>query len=100
MRWLVVVAGLAAASSLTCSTGPNCAETCQCKTLGWCSRIVGTKCGAETDAQCKQSTVCDLNGKCTAKNGRCVATKLEDCKASRACRDARVCNFDGNRCVY
>jgi hypothetical protein len=97
-------AGANCSANQDCGQGLGCAEdkTCQpfktiecrgredaCKREGRCTGSDKGGCVASSDAECKKATVCEADGRCTAKDGKCVATGPESCKT--------FCPLDG-RC--
>jgi hypothetical protein len=55
-------------------------------------------CIAARDEDCQAATVCDLEGRCAAKDGVCVARSPADCEASDLCRALGACSLVGDRC--
>ena len=53
-------------------------------------------CVAGSDDDCKQAKLCASAGKCTMKEGRCLATG-EDCKT--LCAEQGRCTIEDDRCV-
>lgn len=76
----------------------KCAELELCTGFGKCTAKEG-ECVAAGDADCKQSYDCKQRGPCTAKNGECVVGGDADCKQSVACAKEKYCVASGNNCV-
>ena len=75
-----------------------CTADVACTDDGRCSARDG-HCVAGSDADCKQGYVCTGKGGCTAKEGKCVVGGDADCKQSEACAKQGYCKASGNNCV-
>jgi hypothetical protein len=69
-----------------------------CAQHGKCTAKEGL-CVASSDEDCKKSTNCKANGPCTAKDGACVVGGDADCKQSQACAREKYCVAKGNNCI-
>ena len=76
----------------------KCAELALCGSFGKCTAKDGA-CVAASDAECEQSYDCRQRGPCSAKNGACVVGGDEDCEQSVACAKEKYCVASGNNCV-
>lgn len=76
----------------------KCSDLTQCKAYGRCTAKDGV-CLAASDAECKASYDCKERGPCTAKEGACVVGGDADCKQSEACAKDKYCLAKGNNCV-
>jgi hypothetical protein len=59
---------------------------------------MGRRCMAASDEDCLASQVCTSEGRCTARDGACVAT-ADVCRKSLLCRNSGRCTLQGDRCV-
>lgn len=60
----------------------------------------GTICAARKDADCRRAHwACRLEGRCAARDGRCVATSDADCRDSYRCERDGWCTAEDGRCV-
>ncbi len=80
-----------------CVTG--CREVSQCRKDGWCSDGPDGSCIATSVEDCQKSEACKRAGTCTPKDGICVATDAA-CVASEDCEAAGMCraSADGRTC--
>ena len=76
----------------------KCAGQPECTINGRCTAKDGA-CVAIGDSECRQSADCKERGPCTAKNGACVVGSDADCKQSEACAKERYCVAKGNNCI-
>lgn len=76
----------------------KCEELKLCKIEGRCTAKEG-RCIAASDQDCAQSGNCKGLGPCTAKDGVCVVGSDADCKQSTACAEQKFCVQKGNNCV-
>jgi hypothetical protein len=79
---------------------PRSAQDCEasCRKAGKCAIVAGGTCVAATDADCRQSTECLTEARCTAKAGVCVATDAS-CRASWHCRVSGACSAPSGYCM-
>lgn len=84
---------------VACNQGKECAEK------GLCSqnpiRNSVQACIAGTNAECKTSRVCRIEGKCTALRGVCVANTNPECQNSEECKllgNCTACTL-GSQCT-
>jgi tRNA A-37 threonylcarbamoyl transferase component Bud32 len=54
---------------------------------------------ALSNADCQKSTVCKMEGRCTAKGGRCIATSNADCQKSFYCKSEGRCIVGDETCI-
>lgn len=76
----------------------KCAELELCTGYGKCTARDGA-CVAANDADCKKSYDCKQRGPCTAKDGVCVVGGDADCRQSVACAKEKQCVASGNNCI-
>lgn len=76
----------------------KCEGQAPCTLAGKCSVKDGA-CVAASDEDCKKSSDCKERGPCTAKDGVCVVGSDADCKQSQACAQDKFCVAKGNNCV-
>ena len=69
-----------------------------CTDEGKCSVKEGA-CVAASDDDCKKGDICTSKGACTAKDGACVVGGDADCKQSEACKKEGFCKAKGNNCI-
>lgn len=75
--------------------------------MGGLCQLVDGMCKAATNADCAQSTVCKVLGRCTARllpgdgtdGGYCVIGKDEDCAQSSGCRTEGWCWHSEQICL-
>ena len=78
-----------------------CKTSSACKDHGKCTYDAAASspsreiimCGAASDEECQQSTLCRENGQCKAQGGVCLAT-AESCRKSLMCRKEGRCILD------
>lgn len=74
---------------------PDCGETC--KALGWCTPV-GQTCEATKDADCAAAWCCETEGRCTAKDGKCVVASDkasdEGCHTLPGCKAKGLCTWN------
>jgi hypothetical protein len=75
----------------------KCEALALCTGFGKCTAKDGA-CVAADDAQCKRSYDCKQRGPCTAKDGVCVVGGDADCEQSVACAKEKQCVARGNDC--
>lgn len=99
----VVASGSAAAapsSSVGIQAGGGThAESClvHCEERGLCDRKEG-QCVATTEQHCRASRACSDWGACTESAGDCVATRDEDCQAAWVCKLSGKCSARDGGC--
>lgn len=121
MRWIGLCAvmavstgckkdeGQACFGNAECSEGLACVgddlrrcEKCEgqpiCTINGRCTAKDGA-CIAASDGECQKSADCKERGPCTAKDGVCVVGGDGDCKQSEACAAEKFCVAKGNNCI-
>jgi hypothetical protein len=77
----------------------RCLQSHGCKHEGKCSGRDG-KCVAASDADCEMHEgVCARSGRCAARKGACVAATDQDCVSSYACRQHGECTAKEGECV-
>lgn len=77
----------------------RCEAAIGCWKEGLCSPADDGECSALTAKDCRRARVaCALEGRCTARDGVCLATKNSDCKASLGCRVDGLCTASGGGC--
>ncbi|MBW2524977.1 MAG: hypothetical protein JRI23_12405 [Deltaproteobacteria bacterium] len=76
----------------------KCADLELCTGFGKCTARDGA-CVAASDSECKQSYDCKQRGPCSAKDGVCVVGGDADCQQSAACAKEKQCVARGNNCV-
>jgi len=76
----------------------SCADNALCSDEGRCSASEG-RCVATSDADCKKAYICTGKGACTAADGACTVGSDADCKQSEACANEGYCHAKGNNCV-
>lgn len=69
----------------------DCSDTC--KALGWCVPV-GQACAATADTDCDTAWICQLEGKCVAKAGKCVLGNDKGCKALPGCKGKGLCTWN------
>jgi hypothetical protein len=96
-----------------CEFGFSCAKddkTCQtpqtidcrsrervCLWEGRCYAAERGGCMAKSDADCKKAKICEGEGRCSARDGRCVAATREDCQ--QLCARMGKCTPKDGRCI-
>ncbi len=99
-------AGLCTAKGGECvaATDEDCKQSVVCKADGSCAATQG-RCtlGATTRADCNRQHAlrnpCKEDGRCTPKDGGCIATKDTDCTPLEACRRLGQCTAQEERCT-
>ena len=91
------------AEGLACvGDGMSRCEKCggleQCADFGKCTAKDGS-CVAASDGECKKSYDCKQRGPCSAKDGVCVVGSDADCEQSVACAKDKYCVAKGNNCI-
>jgi hypothetical protein len=71
--WLRAHDGSARCRVLEANNVPRCGWSPECAKEGACSTARGGGCQAATDDDCEQSIACLDDGRCTARDGACVA---------------------------
>ncbi len=80
------------------ATAESCAESANCQQYGRCERLGGSC--AVSEAGCRQAEPCTQEGiHCEAERGICIETSDARCRASRACTVEGRCVSDGASCV-
>ena len=69
-----------------------------CRRDGRCTVRNGI-CVAGSDADCGLSEACRIGGRCGERNGACEATKTEHCKQADVCKKAMNCALAGGFCI-
>lgn len=77
---------------------PDCRAQSECAFWGRCTARQGA-CVAASDADCAASNVCKSMGDCAVVEAACAPTREEHCSASRFCQEQGVCAFDRGRCT-
>ncbi len=67
-----------------------------CKAVGKCTRRDG-KCVADSDDDCRRSVGCSTNGYCSRRGDKCVALSDADCL--QACKLYGTCMAKNDRCL-
>ena len=65
----------------------DCRNSHVCRIEGRCSLVDG-QCAADSRQDCVSSEICGYDGRCSARRGICIATCDADCRASEMCREA------------
>ncbi len=96
-----VVSGLCVAL-----TTDDCSGSRYCRDFGLCTPWEGICVrGATTDAQCSEPggssryDPCASDGRCVARDGRCVVGSDEHCRGADACRTSGACSHHEGRCI-
>lgn len=76
----------------------KCDGLASCTINGRCTAKDGA-CVATSDEDCGKSADCKERGPCTVKDGTCVVGSDADCKQSEACAKDKFCVAKGNNCV-
>jgi len=79
---------------------PDCRRGAKCAAEGRCTGREGV-CVATSDADCAATTACRSEGACSAGDGACVAASQADCAKSELCKDLKggeFCDLDKQRC--
>jgi hypothetical protein len=76
----------------------KCDTTPACNAEGKCTAKEGA-CVATSNDDCKKALICTEKGGCTAKDDACQVGSDEDCKQSLACKDERFCKAKANNCI-
>jgi hypothetical protein len=76
----------------------KCEGLAECTNFGKCTAKEGA-CVAASDEDCKKSFDCKERGPCTAKDGACIVGGDADCRQSTACTKDKFCVAKGNNCV-
>ena len=76
----------------------GCRESTECQLWGRCVNRDG-QCVAASNEHCRGSVACDTDGACTARDGRCVVATNDDCKDALVCVRRRKCRAIGGQCV-
>jgi len=81
----------------------SCKKSFDCKLNGHCSIHEGW-CVVAKDADCKDTTICKLEGRCWAVGSPpwkvdCKAKSQDDCKKAQDCSDSGRCTFKSGRCI-
>jgi len=85
------------------ATAESCKASKHCATTGTCSLGPSGQCAVVSAADCKE--LCAAEGKCSpmqsggAPNGQCVNTSDRECRASRACKEKKLCQHGAGYCV-
>ena len=87
-----------ATSAADCAKPAGTRNIVPCKATGRCTAREG-RCVAAQDADCRASADCEGLGLCSAANGRCVASKVADCQGSVVCKRLGHCRPLDNNCV-
>ena len=74
----------------------DCKKSKVCKNEGRCTAKDG-KCIAATRADCQE--LCGRMGHCTPKDGRCIAETDDDCKDSKRCTMYDQCVAKNGQCI-
>lgn len=77
------------------AVNPKCRA--MCKISGRCTWDEKVKrCLASKVEDCRASDTCRSSGLCTLDKEKCVGGSAEDCKASEQCKSAGACSFTGD----
>jgi len=76
----------------------DCASTPACQAYGSCTVTVDNTCTAASNADCRQSEVCQNDGLCTAVAGMCRAGSKVDCQVSTGCQTHGYCEWSNGAC--
>lgn len=66
---------------------------------GICAPVMADDAACRTPAPGRTTSACAYEGLCTARDGFCVATRDEDCRASTFCQNTGQCVARGGLCV-
>jgi hypothetical protein len=112
---LVLVPGCKKDEGQTCFDAADCAEglacmgdavsrceKCEgvdaCRVDGKCTAKEGV-CIAASNDDCQKGWICKGKGGCTAKEGACTVGGDADCKQAEACAKDGYCKAKGNNCI-
>jgi len=76
----------------------DCASTPACQAYGNCTVTLKNTCTAASNADCRQSAVCQNDGLCTAVAGMCRAGSKAECQASTGCQTHGYCEWSNGAC--
>jgi cell division septation protein DedD len=76
----------------------DCESTPACTASGSCTVTPKNTCTVGSDADCRQSEVCQNEGLCTAVAGMCRAGSTGDCQASKRCQTHGYCEWINGSC--
>ena len=76
----------------------KCEGTADCSSDGRCTVKDGA-CVAASNEDCKKGYICNGKGACTAKDGKCTVGGDADCQQSDACKSQGYCIAKGNNCI-
>ncbi|MBW2524236.1 MAG: hypothetical protein JRI23_08680 [Deltaproteobacteria bacterium] len=86
--------------TIDCKVGgdADCRRSTACTREGRCT-AVGGRCAVASDADCRLGEVCTRLGRCSARGGKCVAQSATDCRKSAHCVERGLCTLRGGSCV-
>lgn len=76
----------------------DCLKSSLCQRQGQCTPKAG-RCQIQSDLDCFQSSRCSLYGACALQGDECVAKTPEHCTKSASCRNFNACHLKNNLCV-
>lgn len=79
------------------ATNADCQQSTDCDLKGLCS-VQDGGCITKADADCQRGKICSYNGLCSAKNGKCVATSTRDCRRAKFCKEQGYCSLKDGIC--
>ena len=75
------------AMACAATSDEQCAKsTVKCKEFGQCAAGPKGECIAKTEAHCRKSDKCRIEGLCSLKDTYCIAMRRSDCRKSENCR--------------
>ena len=86
------VAGCAVGSDVDCKMSQQCKLLGRCKAIDLGTRWPSCRVAATTEAQCRKTLACKLEGECVLHKGLCVVDKDKDCKATPNCKKYGACS--------
>jgi|GEM_PF-976951 len=85
-------------SDCRAALGRTVSEGWWCKKLGRCTPKDG-RCVAESEEDCRASDGCIEQGLCALESMACVARSESDCMSSLMCREQGRCSPEGGQCI-
>ena len=85
-------------SDCRAALGQTVSEGWWCKKLGRCTPKEG-RCIAASSDDCRASDICRIQGKCVAAEGECISESDTDCRQSTGCTQDGLCTFSEGRCL-
>lgn len=89
---LLTLFGCKSREGQACETPADCAESLMCLDGVCLSQEGGNK-------RCSEGCRKDLDGACTAKDGKCIIASDQDCRASSGCLHEGRCSFAFGSCI-